>query len=160
MVAGHFYRLAWASANLPVVCVTEKARDDARGGAEYLLRTMRAPLADLVVLVLAADGEVGRSLALAVAARGAKVVVTGARERALGEVVGEVAFGGGQARHAVGGVAEGSEKARATWGRVDFVVAGDAAASLSTSPEAVAEAVADALVGAVRSDGAGSGVAT
>jgi NAD(P)-dependent dehydrogenase (short-subunit alcohol dehydrogenase family) len=118
---------------------------------------MARPLADLVVLVLAADTEVGRAVALAVAARGARAVVVGERERALGELVGEVAFGGGQARHAVGGVAEGTEKARATWGRVDFVVAGDAAAALRDSPEAVAEAVARALVSVVREDGEEAG---
>jgi hypothetical protein len=117
---------------------------------------MARPLAGFVVLVLRADGEAGRAVAIAVAARGARVVVAGEQERALGEVVGEVAFAGGQARHAVGGAAEGAIKARATWGRVDFVVAGDEAAAQRESPEAVGESVAEGLVRAV-ADEAGNG---
>jgi NAD(P)-dependent dehydrogenase (short-subunit alcohol dehydrogenase family) len=107
---------------------------------------MARPLADVVVIVPGADGDVGRAVALAMGARGAHVVVVGERERALGEVVGEIANGGGSARHAVGGVAEGEAKARATWGRVDFVAAGKADAAGRDSPDAFAEAMADALV--------------
>jgi NAD(P)-dependent dehydrogenase (short-subunit alcohol dehydrogenase family) len=41
-------------------------------------------------------------IALVLAGRGARVVVTGPDERALGELVGEIVFGGGKARHVVG----------------------------------------------------------
>jgi hypothetical protein len=123
---------------------------------------MARPLAEFVVLVLQGDDEVGRAVALAMAGRGARVVVVGKHERVLGEVVGEVAFAGGQARHAVGGVAEGQAKARATWGRVDFVVAGEAARALrgrsapQDSPEGVAEAIADALAGSIADEAVAS----
>ena len=43
----------------------------------------------------------GKAIALELAARGAKVVVSGPDERALGLVVGEIAYGGGKTRHAV-----------------------------------------------------------
>ena len=55
-------------------------------------------------VALVADGgaRMGRAIALALAARGVRVVVLGNEERALGETVGEIAFGGGKARHIVG----------------------------------------------------------
>ncbi len=114
-----------------------------------MLRT----LAGAVVLVLDADGEVGRAVALAVGGRGASVVAVGEREPALAHVVGEIACAGGKARHVVGGVAEGTAKAKATWGRVDFVVAGDHEAARRDSPDAVAEAIAGALVRALAQRG-------
>jgi NAD(P)-dependent dehydrogenase (short-subunit alcohol dehydrogenase family) len=76
------------------------------------------------------DGEViGRAVALALSARGVRVLVTGPVERALGVVVGEVAHGGGKARHLVTPVADpaGAKAAVAraleAFGRIDFVVA-------------------------------------
>jgi len=72
---------------------------------------------------------IGRAIALALGARGACVLVTGREERALGYVVGEIANGGGKARHVVADVrdpkaaARAVEKAIATWGRLDVVVA-------------------------------------
>src|SRR5262249_11736906 len=72
---------------------------------------------------------IGRAIALALGARGARVLVTGREERALGSVVGEIANGGGKARHLVADVRD-PEKARAavakaldTWGTLDVVVA-------------------------------------
>ena len=67
---------------------------------------MREPLAEKVAWV-AGVGEgtselargVGRAAALLLAARGARVLVSGAEERAVGACVGEIAHGGGQARH-------------------------------------------------------------
>ncbi|MGO8991863.1 MAG: SDR family NAD(P)-dependent oxidoreductase [Polyangiaceae bacterium] len=44
---------------------------------------------------------VGGASALLLAARGARVLVSGAREKALGACVGEIAHAGGQARHVV-----------------------------------------------------------
>lgn len=54
-----------------------------------------------VVLVIGAERSVGAAVALGLAARGASVVVTGENERRLGEIVGEIAYGGGKARHVV-----------------------------------------------------------
>ena len=61
-----------------------------------------AKLDDKVAWVDGADGEPGRAVALLLAASGARVLVTGADERALGRCVGEIAHGGGKARHVVG----------------------------------------------------------
>jgi len=44
----------------------------------------------------------GRAVALALSARGVRIVVTGRDEKALGETVGEIVHGGGKARHVVG----------------------------------------------------------
>ena len=76
------------------------------------------------------DGEViGRAVALALSARGVRVLVTGPVEKSLGVVVGEVAHGGGKARHLVtvtpDPVAAEAAVARAleAFGRIDFVIA-------------------------------------
>jgi len=61
----------------------------------------------------------GRAIALALAARGVRVVVAGANERALGETVGEIAFGGGKARHVVGGVEDGVRRAEMVFAPVE-----------------------------------------
>ena len=62
-------------------------------------------LAGQVVLVAGGGTGLGSGpRALALAAQGARVVVTGKDERALGETVGEIACGGGKARHVVGDV--------------------------------------------------------
>jgi NAD(P)-dependent dehydrogenase (short-subunit alcohol dehydrogenase family) len=82
------------------------------------------------VAVITGGGEgIGRAVALALAARGARVVVTGREERALGETVGEIAFGGGKARHVAGDVRD-PEHLRAVmrravdaFGAIDVVVA-------------------------------------
>ncbi|MBS2016130.1 MAG: SDR family NAD(P)-dependent oxidoreductase [Deltaproteobacteria bacterium] len=81
-----------------------------------------------VALVTDGGSALGRAIALALAARGVKVVVTGPVERSLGETVGEIAYGGGKARHVVAAprdpVAVGSALARAVevFGRLDLVV--------------------------------------
>lgn len=132
---------------------------------------MARPLAEVVVIVLGADTDVGRAVALAIAGRGAHVVVVGGHERALGEVVGEIAHAGGSARHAVGGVAEGEAKAEATWGKVDFVAGHPTSAAVGRpgrehpepsaaapgSPDSVAKAVVDALVDIVAERGRETG---
>jgi len=66
--------------------------------------------ADGAVAWVAGVGDpagIGRAVALALAAAGMRVLVTGTRERALGECVGEIAHAGGTARHHV----EGAETA-------------------------------------------------
>jgi hypothetical protein len=90
-------------------------------------RRMRRKL-DGQVAVVAGGGEgTARSVALLLAARGARVVVTGKDERALGETVGEIAHGGGQARHVVTeDLGPAVERALSVFGRVDVVVAASA----------------------------------
>jgi NAD(P)-dependent dehydrogenase (short-subunit alcohol dehydrogenase family) len=108
-------------------------------------------LAGRIAVVSPADEAVGLAVALALSARGVRVLVHGSRERALGDAVGEIVYGGGQARHVTGGLGDALARAVATWGRVDFVVAGEAAARLggdALSPEEVAQRVVAALAGA------------
>jgi len=72
---------------------------------------------------------IGRSIALHLAARGARVLVTGREEKALAGVVGEIANGGGQARHLVSDVREARDleaavkKAVDAFGGLDIAVA-------------------------------------
>ncbi len=87
-----------------------------------------------VVLVVGAERGMGAAVAIGLAARGAAVVVTGENERRLGEIVGEIAYGGGKARHVVhalteadlGGSAEsvlpGVRRALDTFGGLDVAV--------------------------------------
>lgn len=71
----------------------------------------------------------GRAAALALGARGVRVVVFGEDERALGETVGELAYGGAKARHVVGDASDPSHVARAVdralevFGALDIAVA-------------------------------------
>ena len=55
-------------------------------------------------LVTGGGKDIGRAVSLALSARGVRIVVTGRDEKALGETVGEIAHGGGKARHVVGDV--------------------------------------------------------
>lgn len=82
------------------------------------------------VAVITGGGRgIGRAIALELAARGARVLITGRDERVLGEAVGEIAHGGGQARHVVGDVRDGDHlriavgRAVELWGRLDVAVA-------------------------------------
>ncbi len=76
-----------------------------------------------MVLICAGGAGNGRAVALALAAKGAKVVVTGAPERELGETVGYVVFGGGAARHYPGEDAAGAiEKCKSAFGGLALVV--------------------------------------
>jgi NAD(P)-dependent dehydrogenase (short-subunit alcohol dehydrogenase family) len=82
-----------------------------------------------VALVTGGGEGIGRAVALTLASRGARVVVMGPDERALGEAVGEMAYGGGKARHAVGDararadVERAVDKAIGAFGRLDAVIA-------------------------------------
>jgi NAD(P)-dependent dehydrogenase (short-subunit alcohol dehydrogenase family) len=82
-----------------------------------------------VAVVTGGGRGIGRAIALELAARGARVVVTGRDERHLAEVVGEIAHGGGQARHVAGDVRDAGHvraalsRAVETWGRLDIAVA-------------------------------------
>ncbi len=73
----------------------------------------------------------GRAIALALSARGVRIVVTGRDERALGETVGEVVYGGGKARHVVGDPSDPAhlraavERATSVFGAPDIAVVAD-----------------------------------
>lgn len=95
-----------------------------------------------VAIVVDGGAPIGRAVALALAARGSCVVVAGPNERALGETVGEIAFGGGKGRHVVGGEAEASSRALEVFGAVDAVVR-VAGATVRIGSSTVSEAQAD-----------------
>ncbi len=88
----------------------------------------RRPLDGQVALVTGGGKGVGRAIALALSARGVRLVVTGRTERALGEVVGEIANAGGKARHLAGDLGNPAhldavlERAREVFGGLDIVV--------------------------------------
>lgn len=90
------------------------------------------------VVVVDDGGEaVGRAVALALAAQGARIVVSGRTERSLGETVGEIAYGGGKARHIVGEPDAAVERAREVFGPVDVVVVTRAECTLPDAPRTV-----------------------
>ena len=97
---------------------------------------------------------VGRAVALALAARGAKVVVSGPVERSLGETVGEIAYGGGKARHVVGDPTAAAARAAEVFGPVDIVVATRADCTLPPAARTIV------LRGDVDSDAIGATVAS
>jgi|SRR5271166_6542651 len=86
-------------------------------------------LAGQVAIVTGGGKGIGQAMALELAGRGAHVLISGREERALGEVVGEIAHGGGVARHLAGDVRDETharalvERAAGEWGRLDIVVA-------------------------------------
>ena len=92
--------------------------------------TTQKSLSGKVAWVTGGGRGIGRSIALLLASRGAQVVVTGRDERKIAEVVGEIANGGGKARHLRADVREpGSsvlavELAQKAFGGLDIVVAG------------------------------------
>jgi NAD(P)-dependent dehydrogenase (short-subunit alcohol dehydrogenase family) len=89
----------------------------------------RRPLDGQVALVTGGGKGIGRAIALHLSGRGARLLLAGRGEDALGEVVGEIVHGGGQARHLVGDVRDPAHtraavsRAIETWGRLDVVVA-------------------------------------
>ncbi len=86
-------------------------------------------LAGEVALVVGGGEGLGRAVAVALGARGVRTVVTGRDERALGTVVGEIACGGGAARHLVGDPADPAHleaalrRSTEAFGKPSFVVA-------------------------------------
>lgn len=110
-------------------------------------------------LITGGGTALGRAVALALSARGVRIVVTGRDEKALGITVGEVVHGGGKARHLVGDVrdpahlAAAAERALEVFGGLDIVVVSEAgdlasafAAPLTARPSAPARMIA-AVVG-------------
>ena len=61
-----------------------------------------ASAASPVVALVIGDGDRTYDVALLAAARGARLVLVGESERVIAERVGEIAFGGGRARHVAG----------------------------------------------------------
>jgi NAD(P)-dependent dehydrogenase (short-subunit alcohol dehydrogenase family) len=79
-------------------------------------------------LVVGGGTAIGRAIALALSARGVRIVVTGRDEKALGQTVGEIVHGGGKARHVTGEGRASSvldaaiARAKEVFGQVDIVV--------------------------------------
>jgi NAD(P)-dependent dehydrogenase (short-subunit alcohol dehydrogenase family) len=92
-------------------------------------RAMSELLEGQVAIVTGGGKGIGRAVALELASRKARVLVTGRDERALGETVGEIAYSGGQARHMVADARSEDDakqvvdRAQKVWGRLDVVVA-------------------------------------
>jgi NAD(P)-dependent dehydrogenase (short-subunit alcohol dehydrogenase family) len=86
------------------------------------------PLEGNVALVTGGGNEPGRATAILLASRGVRVIVAGREEKPLGEVVGEIVYGGGRARHIAGDVKDDGharaviERAFEGFGRLDIVV--------------------------------------
>lgn len=76
-----------------------------------------------VALVMRGGEGAYRAAALALAARGVRVVVAGGAEKGLGETVGEIAYGGGKARHVAGDVAAAIDRALEVFGGLDVAIA-------------------------------------
>jgi NAD(P)-dependent dehydrogenase (short-subunit alcohol dehydrogenase family) len=82
-----------------------------------------------VAIVTGGGKGIGRAIALELAASGARVLITGRDEKALGDAVGEIAHAGGRGRHLVGDVrseahaVEAVARAVEIWGGLDIVVA-------------------------------------
>lgn len=82
-----------------------------------------------VALVTGGGKGVGRGIALALSARGVRVVVTGRDEKALADTVGTIAASGGKARHVVGDVRDVAHleaavgRAIEVFGRLDIAIA-------------------------------------
>jgi len=89
-------------------------------------------LTEQVALVTDGGGPLGRAVALALAARGVRIVVTGPVEKPVGETVGEIVYGGGKARHVVAdprdraGVGSAVARAHEVFGRLDVLFIADA----------------------------------
>ncbi|WP_369811042.1 SDR family oxidoreductase [Quadrisphaera sp. DSM 44207] len=117
------------------------------------------PVSDQVVVVMGASSGIGRAAALALARRGATVVVSARREGALRSLVEEITAGGGTATAVVADVTDPAQvravadRAAAEHGRLDSWVhlAGVAlfAAFEDTTPEEFARVVDVNLMGQV-----------
>jgi hypothetical protein len=97
------------------------------------MRSGKRSLEGRTALVTGGGTILGRAIALALSARGVRIVVTGRDEKALGETVGEVVYGGGKARHVTGDpsdpahLAAAVERATTVFGAPDIIVVADEA---------------------------------
>jgi 3-hydroxybutyrate dehydrogenase len=109
-------------------------------------------LAEQVAIVTGGGKGIGRAIALELAGRGASVLVAGRDEQALGEVVGEIAHAGGQARHMTGDVRDASHarglvaRAAEMWGGLDIVVANAGKAGAGRLGQGAGESDARAVI--------------
>lgn len=119
--------------------------------------SVRHELGEHVALVTGGGRGIGRAIALGLAARGAKVVVTGRDERALGETVGEIVYQGGAARHLAGDVRDRAHleaavaRAEEVFGPLTVVVANagqSGRVDLGTDPDRARAILETNLVGA------------
>lgn len=115
-------------------------------------------VAGKVAWVTGAGRGIGRAIALELAARGAKVLVTGKSERTIGEAVGEIAYQGGVARHFVANVCEpdaleaAARRAVELWGSLDIVVANAGIGGptpLADDPQRAVDVVQTNLLGTI-----------
>jgi 3-hydroxybutyrate dehydrogenase len=110
------------------------------------------PLEGQVAIVTGGGRGIGRAIALELAGRGARVLVTGRNERALGETVGEAAHAGGQVRHLVGDVRDegharaAAARAREVWGRLDIAVANAGMTGTTRMGDPAAPALARSII--------------
>ncbi len=94
-----------------------------------LMEKRKRSLSGQVAVITGASRGIGKAIALLLGARGVSLVLVGRNERGLGETVGEVVYGGGQARHLVGDVRDPAtltlavERAVSAFGGLDIAIA-------------------------------------
>ncbi len=96
-----------------------------------------------VAIVLGATRPALQPVALVLAGRGVRLILAGEDERALAELVGEIAFGGGKARHVVGPLdattlEQARKRAAEAFAETVHVVVQDTDPELSGAPHGLA----------------------
>ncbi len=117
-----------------------------------LMEKRKRSLSGQVALVTGASRGIGKAIALLLGARGVSLVLVGRSERALGEAVGEVVYGGGQARHVVGDVRDPAtlshavERAVSAFGGLDIAIANAGISGVTALGEAGSSERARAII--------------
>ena len=96
------------------------------------------------VVLVVGDGDSTYEVALLAAARGARLVLVGKSERIIAEGVGEIAFGGGRARHVAGPPGEPAT-VRAALAKADATFGAEVRLALVDASEAEAIAQLETL---------------
>jgi NADP-dependent 3-hydroxy acid dehydrogenase YdfG len=121
--------------------------------------SLASSLEGQVALVTGGGEGIGRAVALLLSSRGARVVVVGAKQRTLGEVVGEIANAGGKARHLAGDLGDPAvrdaavAKAIDVFGGLHLVVASEGDAGPIFRAAAAAMAGPGRLIAVTDADG-------